>query len=103
MEDFTFAENLRNIRKSMGLTQAELAKKLSVSKQAVVKWENGILPTGDNLLEIHKVLGISLDEMFDIKEKDIKLRVNDETDPFEIISEVEMVLGVLKKSIKNKK
>ena len=31
-------------RKSLGLTQAEVAQKLNVSFQAVSKWENGTLP-----------------------------------------------------------
>ena len=36
-----FSEKLQLIRKSKGLTQEELAEKLSVSRQAVAKWESG--------------------------------------------------------------
>lgn len=36
-----FSEKLQLIRKSKGLTREELAKKLSVSRQAVAKWESG--------------------------------------------------------------
>ncbi len=34
-------ENLRRLRKTQGLTQAELAKRLCVSPQAISKWERG--------------------------------------------------------------
>ena len=34
-----FSEKLQLIRKNKGLTQEELAEKLSVSRQVVAKWE----------------------------------------------------------------
>lgn len=36
-----FSEKLLLIRKNKGLTQEELAEKLTVSRQAVAKWESG--------------------------------------------------------------
>jgi len=36
-----FSEKLQIIRKSKGMTQEEIAEKLSVSRQAVAKWESG--------------------------------------------------------------
>ena len=36
-----FSEKLQLIRRNKGLTQEELAQKLSVSRQAVAKWEAG--------------------------------------------------------------
>ncbi len=36
-----FSEKLQLIRKNKGLTQEELAEKLSVSRQVVAKWESG--------------------------------------------------------------
>ena len=36
-----FSEKLQLIRKNIGLTQEELAEGLSVSRQAVAKWESG--------------------------------------------------------------
>ena len=35
-------ENIKNIRKSKGLSQEELAEMLDVSRQAISKWEQGI-------------------------------------------------------------
>ena len=50
-------------RKQLGMTQAELAKKLNVSSQAVSKWENGTLPTVEILAELADILSTSTDEI----------------------------------------
>lgn len=36
-----FAENLKRIRKKQNITQEQLAEILSVSRQAISKWESG--------------------------------------------------------------
>ena len=41
MEQMTLAERLAALRKKAGLSQAEVAAKLSLSRQAVSKWESG--------------------------------------------------------------
>lgn len=38
-------ENIRNLRKSKGLSQEELAVKLNVVRQTVSKWEKGVSQT----------------------------------------------------------
>ena len=35
-------ENIRNLRKSKGLSQEELAIKLNVVRQTISKWEKGV-------------------------------------------------------------
>ena len=58
----TFGEKLLKLRKEGGLSQEGLAEKLSVSRQAVSRWENeGILPDSVNLLEISRLFGVSTD------------------------------------------
>jgi transcriptional regulator with XRE-family HTH domain len=37
-----FAENLKNLRKSMGLTQKQLAELMLVDQRTVSAWENGV-------------------------------------------------------------
>lgn len=37
-----FTENLKNLRKSKGMSQAALAKLLGVDQRTVSAWENGI-------------------------------------------------------------
>ena len=58
------ANRLYEYRKSMGLSQEELAAKIGVSRQAVSKWERAeASPDTDNLIELSKVYGVTLDEM----------------------------------------
>lgn len=56
--------NLIRLRKERGLSQEELADKLSVSRQAVSKWERGeALPDTDNLIRLAKLYNVSIDEI----------------------------------------
>ena len=65
-ETMTLADKLKEARKNAGLTQNELAEKLSVSRQAVTKWELGKgIPDIDNLRTISKVLNVSIDFLLD--------------------------------------
>ena len=51
-------------RKDAGLTQSELAEQLNITNRAVSKWENGkSLPDASNMLEICKILNISVNEL----------------------------------------
>ena len=57
-----FAENLKQIRKEMHLSQEDLAEMLDVSRQAVSKWEQGMgYPEVEKLLLLSSKLNISLD------------------------------------------
>ena len=58
------ANRLCDLRKKHGLSQEELAEKLGVSRQAISKWERSeSSPDTDNLIELSKIYGISLDEL----------------------------------------
>lgn len=55
---------IASLRKSKGITQEELAQKLSVSPQAVSKWENGhTMPEVSVLVSLAKILDRSIDEI----------------------------------------
>lgn len=57
-----FSEKLQLIRKNKGLTQEELAEKLSVSRQAVAKWESGqVYPEITNLIQISNLFNVTVD------------------------------------------
>lgn len=63
-----FHEKLHTLRKAAGMTQADLAEKLNVSRQAVSRWEMGTaMPDIENLIAMSDLFGITLDEM--LKEK----------------------------------
>ncbi len=60
----TFAEKLKSIRKQAGISQEQLAEKLSVSRQAVTKWEtNAGIPDIENIKAISALFDISIDEL----------------------------------------
>ncbi len=59
-------EKIRSARKNAGLTQAQLAEKLFVSRQAITKWEAGKgMPDLENLRQLSSLLHISIDSLLD--------------------------------------
>ena len=58
----TFAERLKFLRKKRKLTQQEIADKIGISRVGYGYWEKGTRePSIDNLVELSKLLGTSLD------------------------------------------
>lgn len=69
---------LAELRKKHGLSQEELADQLGVSRQAVSKWERGeASPDTDNLIELARIYGISLDELLGLKKEEEEKPEND--------------------------
>ena len=59
-----FKENLKQLRKQKGLTQAQLAEKLFVSRSTVAKWENGLgLPNPESMATLEKLFNIYAEEL----------------------------------------
>lgn len=57
---------IRNVRKKMGLSQAEFGELLHVDQTTVSKWENGVsFPDLNQALNISASAGISLDEIYE--------------------------------------
>ena len=66
----TFGEKLKDARKESGLSQGQLAEKMSVSRSAIAKWENDKgMPDVNNLKAIAQLLNISIDYLLDDDEK----------------------------------
>lgn len=62
----TLGDKLKEARKSLGLSQEQLAQKLCVSRQAITKWETGKgTPDVENLRAISALLNISIDYLLD--------------------------------------
>ena len=80
----TFGEKLKNARKEAGLSQEQLAEKLSVSRSAVAKWEadNG-MPDVNNLKAMAVLLNTSIDYLLD---EDEKITFNETREPIELES-----------------
>ncbi len=59
-----FKENLKQLRLQNGLTQAQLAEKLFVSRSTVAKWENGLgLPNPESMVAIEKLFDVVAEEL----------------------------------------
>lgn len=66
----TFGEKLKEARKEAGLSQEQLAVKMSVSRSAIAKWETDKgLPDVNNLKAMSQLLGVSVDYLLDDDEK----------------------------------
>ena len=64
MDTLKIGRYIQHLRKNAGMTQKELAEKLSISFQAVSKWENGeTLPDTGILLALCDELGTTADKL----------------------------------------
>src|SRR5258708_5787565 len=63
-----FGERLSQIRKSRGLTQAELGKAVGVSNRVIAYYEqDGAQPPGAMLVDMAKALRVSTDQILGLK------------------------------------
>ncbi len=66
MDNMAIGEFLLELRKYFKLTQEDLAIKLSVSRQAVSRWETGqSLPDIETFMQLSKLYSISINEIID--------------------------------------
>ena len=60
----TLGDNIQYLRKINGITQLELAEKLSVSRQTISRWEmNQVYPEIPKLIEIGNIFHCKVDEL----------------------------------------
>ena len=79
-------ENLKQLRKSKGLSQEELAIRLNVVRQTISKWEKGIsVPDADMLIKIADIFEVSVStKIGEKKEQDVNevadqlMRINEQ-------------------------
>lgn len=63
-------ERIRELREATGLTQVELARKLSVTKQSVSNWENNnIQPSVEMVMALADFFGVSVDYLLGRSDK----------------------------------
>lgn len=68
-----FSEKLQLLRKKKGYTQEQLAEELNVSRQAVTKWEAGLVyPDIETLIQISNHMHVSIDYLVRDQEYSIK-------------------------------
>ena len=67
----TLGEKLSMYRRNSGMTQQELGEQLSISAQAISKWENDLSePDISTLKKLSSVFNVSMVELLDIEEKE---------------------------------
>lgn len=65
-------KKLSRLRKKEGLSQAEVAEKLDVSRQAVSRWESGeAKPSTDNFQALCKLYHVSMDYLLNESEEEL--------------------------------
>ena len=93
-------EKIKHLRHRAGLTQEQLASRVSVSAQSVSKWENGVAMPDITLLPIIAgEFGVSIDELFDltVEQKLYRIEKRMDTDdelPAEVFNEYEEFLFI---------
>lgn len=66
----TLGQLIAALRKEKGMTQAELAGQMGVTDKAVSKWERDLsCPDVSSLPLLAEVLGVSLDELMQVKKE----------------------------------
>lgn len=61
-ELLTMAERIKFLREKLELTQAEIARRLGISRAGVNAWEMGLsVPSTQYVVELAKIFGISTD------------------------------------------
>ena len=77
----TLGQKIQNLRKEKKLSQEDLASQITVSRQAVSKWELDLtIPDTENIVQLSKILSVSTDYLLsDVLEKEESKEK--ETDP----------------------
>ena len=68
----TIGNKIKELRRSKGMSQKDIADKLGVTSQAVSKWENdGSLPEMTMLPDIASLFGIQIDDLLNTLPKNV--------------------------------
>lgn len=61
-ELFTLADRIKSLRERTGITQAETARQLGISRSGVNAWEMGLsVPSTQYIIELAKIFDVSTD------------------------------------------
>ena len=81
---------IKQLRNAAGMTQEQLGNELSVSAQAVSKWESGTTTPDIQLLpEISVLFGVTIDELFSMTDESRIERIENMVDNLHFIPEKE--------------
>lgn len=73
-----FGEILKNLRQSRGITQAQLAERLGISRTAVSYREQSVKPPPSGILiDLSRIFHVSVDYLLGLEEKRRTIEVSD--------------------------
>lgn len=58
-----FGDKLKELRKQRGMSQAELGKRLGVTKQSVSRYETGRIPDVETVMKISEIFDVPFDTL----------------------------------------
>ena len=62
------AERIKELREVRGWTQAELARKMNMTRNGINSWEQGLsMPSPPNLVELAKIFSVSTDYLLGVE------------------------------------
>lgn len=77
---YDFSDRLKSLRAKMGLTQADLAKKLSLTRAGVNAWEMGLsAPSTPFIVELSRLFNVSTDYLLGLDDTAV-IRTDDLSD-----------------------
>ena len=87
--EMTLGRRIAELRRKCNLTQEDLANLLSITPQAVSKWENDVACPDITLLpELAKILNISIDELLSGKKEEMPVFVEEVIDTKDLILKI---------------
>lgn len=70
IDSISVGKKITKLRRSLDLSQEELANKLYITRQCLSKWEIGLsVPNIDTILDLTKIFNVSIDELLCLDEK----------------------------------
>ena len=94
---YAFPDIIKNLRTQAGLTQSDLAKRLSITRSSVNGWEMGLsAPSTPFLVELAKIFHVTTDYLLGLDEC-VTIRTDNLTD-----REVSVILNTVEAFNENK-
>ena len=95
-------EKIKKLRQFKGITQEQLANMLSISSQAVSKWETGVTNPDITLIpDIAKLFDVSTDELLGVEKSKKKSAKTDNDIISARLAKLEKMIGLLTASDDN--
>lgn len=70
IDSISVGKKITELRKSLEMSQEELASKLYITRQCLSKWEIGLsVPNIDTILQLTKIFNVSIDELLCLDEE----------------------------------